>query len=69
MAYAKAALAFPEGCRAAVEDIYPLWFNLLDDNVFSVREHTAAALCDIIQAYRQAALDKIMPVLRCSPDS
>ena len=67
-AYAKAALAFPEECRADVEDIYPLWFSLLDDNVFSVREDAAAALCDVIQAYGQPALDKVLPVLRYSAE-
>lgn len=49
-----------------MEDIYSLWFSLLDDNVFSVREDAAAALCDVIQAYGQPALDKILPVLRYS---
>ena len=47
-----------------MEAVYQLWFSLLDDNVFSVREHAAAALCDVIEAYGQPALDKIMPVLR-----
>ena len=65
-AYAKAALAFPEECQADVEEIYPLWFSLLDDNIFSVREDAAAALCDVILAYGQPALDKILPVLRYS---
>ena len=64
MAYAKAALAFPEECRSGVQDVYSLWFSLLDENVFSVREHTASALCDVIRAYGEPALERIMPVLR-----
>ena len=64
LAYAKAALVFPEASRALLAQVWPLWFGLLDDNVFSVRENAALALCDVVRAYGQEALDVIMPVLR-----
>ena len=63
-AYAKAVLAFPGACKPALPEVWPLWFGLLDENVFSVREHAAAALCDVVRAYGQEALELVLPVLR-----
>ena len=63
-AYAKAVLAFPDACKPALPEVWPLWYGLLDENVFSVREHAAAALCDVVRAYGQEALELVLPVLR-----
>lgn len=63
-AYAKAVLVFPEECRPFLSEVWPIWLALLDENVFSVREHAAEAVGDVVRAYGQEALDKVMPVLR-----
>lgn len=64
-AYAKAALAFPDACKAvALTEIWPLWLGMLDENVYSVRQHAAAALADVVRAYGQEVLEKLVPILR-----
>lgn len=64
LATASCALAFPEESQPHLPVLYPLWFRQLDDNVWSVREHAAMALADVVKAYGQPALDVIMPRLR-----
>ena len=64
VAYAKAVLAFPEECRAAVSEIWPLWLSLLDDNVYSVRQHAAMALGDVARAYESEVIDALLPLIR-----
>lgn len=63
-AYAKAVLAFPETCRPAVADVWPQWLGLLDDNVFSVRQHAAVALADVARAYGRDTIDQLLPLIR-----
>ncbi len=63
-AAAKFVLAFPEDTRPWLADLYPLWIAHLDDNIFSVRETAAIALGDVVRAYQQEALERLLPVLR-----
>jgi hypothetical protein len=46
--------------------IYPLWFEHLSDNIFSVREDAAIALGCAVRAYGHGALDRVLPKLRCA---
>ncbi|KAK9823094.1 hypothetical protein WJX72_000228 [[Myrmecia] bisecta] len=64
IATAKCVLAYPEEARQWLEELYPLWLEHLDDNIFSVRENAAIALGDVVRAYQQEALDRLLPVLR-----
>lgn len=40
-----------------------MWIGHLSDNVWSVREDAAIALGNVLRAYGQEALDKVLPVL------
>ena len=64
LATAACVLAYPEQCRSRLSVLYPLWIKQLDDNVWSVRAHAAAALADVVRAYHQEALNIVLPHLR-----
>ena len=64
LATASCVLAYPEECKPQLAVLYPLWFHQLDDNVWSVRAHAAMALADVVRAYKQDAVDIILPKLR-----
>ena len=57
---------FPKEGRAWLEELWQLWFGLLDDNIFSVRQDAAVALCDAVVAYGREGLDAVLPQLRYS---
>lgn len=57
-------IAFPEESKAVLSELYDLWFAHLWDNIRSVRENSAVALGNVIRAYGDDALEKILPVLR-----
>lgn len=46
-------------------ELYPLWFAHLWDNIPTVREDSAVALRQALEAYGQEALDLLLPVVRC----
>jgi hypothetical protein len=56
--------AFPEGCRARLPELYPLWFAALTDNIWSVREDSAVALAQIAAALGDESLAKVQAKLR-----
>ncbi|GMH32577.1 hypothetical protein BSKO_00411 [Bryopsis sp. KO-2023] len=60
----RCVLAFPEESRPVMDELYGLWFAHLWDNIGSVREDSAVALGNVIRAYREEALERILPVLR-----
>ena len=65
LASGTAVRRFPEEGRAWLEELWQLWFGLLDDNIFSVRQDAAVALCDAVMAYGRERVDAILPQLRC----
>ena len=64
LASARCVRALPGESRAWLPDLEPLWLGHLDDNIPSVREDAAVALGDVVRAYGQEALAKILPALR-----
>lgn len=64
LASARCARALPEDCRPWLPDLAPLWLGHLDDNIPSVREDAAVALGDVVRAYGEEALAKVLPALR-----
>jgi hypothetical protein len=52
--------AFPEESRAVLEELYALWFAHLWDNIYSVRQDSAAALADAARAYGGEAVARIV---------
>lgn len=63
-AFAKAALAFPEELKPRLPEIWPLWLALLDDNVWSVRQHAAVNIADLVRAYGHEISDNVLLLLR-----
>ena len=61
LACGRCVAAFPEESRDVLEKLYELWFGHLWDNIFSVREDSAVALADVIRAYGQEAISRILP--------
>ncbi len=51
---------FPEEAKAVYEELKPLWLAHLSDNINSVREHSAMALCQVIKPFEE----DLMPVLK-----
>lgn len=60
----KCVMAFPEESRIVLDELYGLWFAHLWDNIASVREDSAIALGNVVRAYGNEAMDRIIPVLR-----
>ncbi|XP_071164390.1 uncharacterized protein [Mytilus edulis] len=52
-------LCFPEESRNSLPDLYPLFFNNLQDNIASVRQGAALALANVVQAYGQSSMETI----------
>lgn len=63
-AFAKAALAFPEELKPRLPEIWPLWLALLDDNVWSVRQHAAMNIADLVKAYGSEISKDVLILLR-----
>eukprot|EP01094_Clydonella_sp_ATCC50884_P017104 TRINITY_DN2918_c0_g1_i1.p1 TRINITY_DN2918_c0_g1~~TRINITY_DN2918_c0_g1_i1.p1 ORF type:complete len:832 (-),score=205.17 TRINITY_DN2918_c0_g1_i1:39-2534(-) len=55
--------SFPEESLACIDELYELWFAHLSDNIWSVREDSAIALGDVLYAYKEKALDRIVAQL------
>lgn len=53
--------SFPEEGRAALPELYELWFQHLADNIPSVRQGSAAALGKVLRAYGDEAFAVVMP--------
>jgi ferredoxin len=54
LACGRCVTAFPEESREVLEELYTLWFAHLEDNIYSVREDSAAALGNA--GWRQAGM-------------
>ncbi|XP_031559428.1 uncharacterized protein LOC116295668 [Actinia tenebrosa] len=44
-------LCFPEKCKSHMEELYPLFFTNLEDNIPSVRQGAAISLANVVKAY------------------
>ncbi|CAI5730850.1 unnamed protein product [Hyaloperonospora brassicae] len=62
LASAQLVLGFPEECRPFLNELYQLWIDHLSDDIWSVREDAAIALGNVIRAYGQEALDRVIKV-------
>ncbi|GMF44859.1 unnamed protein product [Phytophthora fragariaefolia] len=62
LASAQLVLGFPEECRPFLDELYHLWIDHLSDDIWSVREDAAVALGNVIRAYGQEALDRVVKV-------
>ncbi|GMF24133.1 unnamed protein product [Phytophthora lilii] len=62
LASAQLVLGFPEECRPFLDELYHLWIDHLSDDIWSVREDAAIALGNVIRAYGQEALDRVIKV-------
>lgn len=62
LASAQLVLGFPEECRPFLDELYHLWIDHLSDDIWSVREDAAIALGNVIRAYGQEALDRVVKV-------
>ncbi|KAI9918472.1 hypothetical protein PsorP6_011320 [Peronosclerospora sorghi] len=62
LASAQLVLGFPDEARPFLEEFYRLWIEHLADPIWSVREDAAIALGNVIRAYGQEALDRVVTV-------
>ncbi|KAL3656788.1 hypothetical protein V7S43_018245 [Phytophthora oleae] len=62
LASAQLVLGFPEECRPFLDELYHLWIDHLSDDIWSVREDAAIALGNVIRAYGQEALDRVVKI-------
>ncbi|RLN20656.1 hypothetical protein BBO99_00007084 [Phytophthora kernoviae] len=62
LASAQLVLGFPEECRPFLDELYHLWIDHLSDDIWSVREDAAIALGNVIRAYGQDALDRVIKI-------
>jgi hypothetical protein len=62
LASAQLVLGFPDECRPFLDELYHLWIDHLSDDIWSVREDAAIALGNVIRAYGQEALDRVVKV-------
>ncbi|XP_052269389.1 uncharacterized protein LOC127870865 isoform X3 [Dreissena polymorpha] len=53
-------LCFPEESRSSLPDLYPLFFNNLQDNILSVRQGAALALANVVKAYGDECFSEII---------
>ena len=57
------AKTFPEESAAKKEELYDLWFAHLFDNINSVRENSATALVNVLEAYGEEAKERIIELI------
>ena len=57
-------VGFPEESRFQLDTLYVLWIEHLSDNVWSVREDAAIALGNVIRAYGNEALVKVVGIVK-----
>ncbi|KAG1695132.1 hypothetical protein DVH05_020774 [Phytophthora capsici] len=62
LASAQLVLGFPEESRPFLDELYHLWIDHLSDDIWSVREDAAIALGNVIRAYGQEALDRVVKI-------
>jgi hypothetical protein len=55
---------FPEECKDRREELYDLWKAHLSDNIASVREHSAMAIIDAMDAFEDEIVDLIKAELK-----
>ncbi|XP_061173141.1 uncharacterized protein LOC133182346 [Saccostrea echinata] len=53
-------LCFPEESRSSMPDLYPLFYNNLQDSIPSVRQGAALALANVAQVYGQESHEEIL---------
>ncbi|XP_045581052.1 uncharacterized protein [Procambarus clarkii] len=53
-------LCFPEESQGTMADLYPLFFNNLQDNITSVRQGAAIAIANVVRAYGKDVLPMII---------
>ena len=51
---------FPEESSPWKDELFELWFNHLSDNINSVWEHSAEAICDVLTVYEEETKAKIL---------
>jgi hypothetical protein len=57
--------AYPNQSRAVLEsDLYALWFQHVSDNIPSVRAGSCAALGQVMDAYGESAIERVLEFLR-----
>ena len=57
MACSEFVVAFPEEAKGKLEELLHLWKAHLSDNIFSVREHSAMALINVMKVYEKEVVD------------
>ncbi|DAZ92489.1 TPA: hypothetical protein N0F65_012719 [Lagenidium giganteum] len=63
LATSQVVLHFPEECKPVLEELYVLWFDHLSDEIWSVREDAAIALGNVVRAYGEDALTRVVTFL------
>lgn len=63
LASGRFVLGFPEESRPVLERLYTLWMDHLCDNIWSVREDSAVALADVMRAYGDEAIERVVTFL------
>ncbi|XP_050404936.1 uncharacterized protein LOC126820858 [Patella vulgata] len=53
-------LCFPDESRDSMPELYPLFFNNLQDNIASVRQGAAIALANVVKAYGEESSEIIL---------
>ncbi|KAG0725181.1 hypothetical protein GWK47_039084 [Chionoecetes opilio] len=53
-------LCFPEEAKGSMEELYPLFFTNLHDNIPSVRQGAAVAVANVVRAYGTDALPMVV---------
>ncbi|XP_018021968.1 uncharacterized protein LOC108678132, partial [Hyalella azteca] len=56
--------SFPEEASFTMPQLYPLFFDNLQDSIPSVRQGAAVALGHVVQAYAGDALARVVPLLK-----
>lgn len=51
--------AYPKESKVRLGELHDLWFAHLSDNINSVREHSAAAICDCLSVFETETWEKI----------
>jgi len=57
-------LCFPEESKGAMKELYPLFYENLQDNISSVRQGAALALANVVRAYNEEALEVVLKKLQ-----
>ncbi|XP_042227117.1 uncharacterized protein LOC121869653 [Homarus americanus] len=57
-------LCFPEEAQGTMEELYPLFFTNLQDNIPSVRQGAAIAIANIVRAYGKDVLPMIIEKMK-----